>query len=106
MELLRDRGPEFSKAGVRVLGISRDSPWTHIAWAQALDLDFPLLSDWNAEAVHGFGIAQEHRGMRDVAERSAFLIDTGGTVRRAWRYGTTEVPDFDELLSAAQALPS
>jgi glutaredoxin-dependent peroxiredoxin len=106
MELLRDRGREFSEAGVRVLGISRDSPWTHIAWAQALDLDFPLLSDWNAEAVHGFGIAQEHRGMRDVAERTAFLIDTGGTVRGAWRYGTTEVPDFDELLSAAQALSS
>jgi glutaredoxin-dependent peroxiredoxin len=106
MELLRDRGPEFSEAGVRVLGISRDSPWTHIAWAQALDLDFPLLSDWNAEAVHGFGIAREHRGMRDVAERSAFLIDTGGTVRGAWRYGTSEVPDFDELLSAARALSS
>jgi glutaredoxin-dependent peroxiredoxin len=106
MELLRDRGPEFSEAGVRVLGISRDSPWTHIAWAQALDLDFPLLSDWNAEAVHGFGIAQDHRGMRDVAERTAFLIDTGGTVRGAWRYGTSEVPDMDELLSAAQALSS
>jgi glutaredoxin-dependent peroxiredoxin len=106
MELLRDRGKEFSEAGVRVLGISRDSPWTHIAWAQALDLDFPLLSDWNAEAVHGFGIAQEHRGMKDVAERSAFLIDTGGTVRGAWRYGTTEVPDMDELLKAARALSS
>jgi peroxiredoxin len=106
MELLRDRGQEFSEAGVRVLGISRDSPWTHIAWAQALDLDFPLLSDWNAEAVHGFRIAREHRGMRDVAERSAFLIDTGGTVRGAWRYGTSEVPDFDELLSAARALSS
>jgi glutaredoxin-dependent peroxiredoxin len=106
MELLRDRGTEFSEAGVRVMGVSRDSPWTHIAWAQALDLDFPLLSDWNAEAVHGFGIAREHRGMRDVAERTAFLIDTGGTVRGAWRYGTSEVPDFDELLSAAQALSS
>jgi peroxiredoxin len=106
MELLRDRGQEFSEAGVRVLGVSRDSPWTHIAWAQALDLDFPLLSDWNAEAVHGFGIAMEHRGMRDVAERSAFLIDTGGTVRGAWRYGTTEVPDMDELVSAARALSS
>ena len=104
MELLRDRGRDFSEAGVRVLGISRDSPWTHIAWAQALDLDFPLLSDWNAEAVHAFGIAQEHRGMHDVAERSAFLIDTGGTVRGAWRYEPGDVPDFDELLAAAKAL--
>jgi peroxiredoxin len=106
MELLRDRRPEFEEAGVRVLGASRDSPWTHIAWAQALDLDFPLLSDWNAEAVHGFGIAREHRGMRDVAERTAFLIDTGGTVRGAWRYGTSDVPDMDELLAAARALSS
>jgi glutaredoxin-dependent peroxiredoxin len=106
MELLRDRGREFSEAGVRVLGISRDSPWTHIAWAQALDLDFPLLSDWNAEAVHGFGIAHEHRGMTDVAERSAFLIDTGGTVRGAWRYESSELPDMDELVSAARALSS
>ena len=106
MELLRDRSAAFEEAGVRVLGISRDSPWTHIAWAQALDLDFPLLSDWNAEAVHGFGIAQQHRGMRDVAERTAFLIDTGGTVRGAWRYGTTEVPDVDELLAAARASSS
>ena len=43
MELLRDRSQEFEAAGVRVFGISRDSPWTHISWAQALDLNFPLL---------------------------------------------------------------
>ena len=104
MELLRDRGPEFSEAGVRVLGISRDSPWTHIAWAQALDLDFPLLSDWNGEAVRGFGIARDYRGMADVAQRSAFLIDSGGTVRGAWIYEDGELPDFDELVSAAQGL--
>ena len=36
---------------------------------QALDLDFPLLSDWNAEATHGFGVAYEHNGMRDVSRR-------------------------------------
>ena len=104
MELLRDRRREFEEAGVRPMGISRDSGWTHIAWAQVLDLDFPLLSDWNAEAVHGFGVAHDYRGMRDVAERTAFIVDRGGTVRGAWRYGTGEVPDMDELLAAARAL--
>jgi peroxiredoxin len=102
MELLRDRSAEFAEAGVRVFGVSRDSPWTHISWAQALDLNFPLLSDWNAEAVHGFGIAHEFRGFADVAERTAFLVDADGTVRGAWRYGTSEVPDFDALLAAAR----
>jgi peroxiredoxin len=103
MELLRDRSEQFAEAGVHPYGISRDSPWTHIAWMQALDLNFPLLADWNAEAVHGFDIAHDFRGMRDVAERTAFLVDPGGTVRRAWSYGTDQVPDFDELLAAAQA---
>ena len=89
---------------MRVFGVSRDSPWTHIAWSQALDIDVPLLSDWNAEAVTALGIAHEFRGMRDVAERSAFLVDRDGTVRGAWRYETGELPNFDELVEAARAL--
>ena len=104
MELLRDRSEQLAEAGVHPYGISRDSAWTHIAWTQALDLNFPLLSDWNAEAVRGFGVAHEFRGMKEVAERTAFLVDPEGIVRGAWRYGTSEVPDFDELLRAARAL--
>jgi peroxiredoxin len=104
MELLRDRSEEFRAAGVQPYAISRDSPWTHVAWMQALDLDFPLLSDWNGEATRGFGVAFDYRGLRDVSERSAFLIDAGGEVRAAWRYGTSEIPDFDELLEAASGL--
>ena len=42
--------------------------------------------------------------MRGVPERSAFLVDTDGTVRGAWRYETGELPDFDELLAAARSL--
>ena len=104
MELLRDRSAQFGQAGVRPFGISRDSAWTHVAWAQTLDLNFPLLSDWNKEAMRAFGVEGEFRGHRGVAERTSFLVDQGGTVRGAWRYDTAEVPDFDELLRAAQAL--
>jgi peroxiredoxin len=104
MELLRDRSKEFEEAGVRAMAISRDSPWSHVAWMQALDLNFPLLSDWNGEAIRGFGIARDYRGMQDVARRSAFLIDAGGTVRRVWAFEDAELPDFDDFLSAARAL--
>lgn len=103
MSLLRDRRTEFEQAGVDVYGISRDSAWCHVGWSQVLDLNFPLLSDWNGEAVEGFGVAHEHRGMAGVAERTAFLVDPGGTVRQAWRYEAGELPDMDELLAAAQA---
>ena len=85
--------------------ISRDSPWTQTAWSQALDLgEIQFLSDWNGDAVRGFGVAQEFRGLKDVAERTTFLVERGGTVRRAWLYDTGDVPDFDELLAAARAL--
>src|SRR6185295_11013835 len=104
MELLRDRSEEFRAAGVQPYAISRDSPYTHVAWMQALDLDFPLLSDWNAEATHGFGVAYEHNGMRDVSARSAFLVDVEGVVRGAWAYEPSELPDLDELITAARAL--
>ena len=104
MELLRDRSADFEQAGVRVFGVSRDSPWTHIAWTQALDLNFPLVSDWNAEAIQGFGIAREFRDYQDVAERSAFLADRDGTIRAAWGYDDGEVPDLDELLAAARSV--
>ena len=104
MESLRDRGAELRDAGVQPYGISRDSPWTHVAWTQALDLDFPLLSDWNGEATHGFGVAYEHRGLKDVSARSAFVVGTDGVVRGAWRYEPAELPDFDEILEAVRRM--
>lgn len=71
-----------------------------------LGLDFPLLSDWNGDAVRAFGVASSFRGMRDTAVRSAFLVGEDGIIRGAWRYEVTEVPDVEELLSAAASLSS
>jgi peroxiredoxin len=64
----------------------------------------PLLSDWNAEATRGFGVAFDYRGLKDVSERSAFLVDGTGIIRGAWRYETSELPDFDTLLEAVRAM--
>src|SRR3954451_3517432 len=104
MELLRDRRTDFDAVGVQPVGISRDSPWTHIAWAQALDLNFGLLSDFNGDAVRAFGIGFEFRGFKEVAERTTFLVDEAGVIRNAWRYETGDVPDVDDWLEACRAL--
>jgi len=104
MELLRDRREDFERVGVQPVGISRDSPWTHIAWTQALDLNFGLLSDFNGEAVRAFGIGFEFRGFHDVAQRTAFLVGEDGVVRAAWEYETGGVPDVDEWLDACRGL--
>ena len=87
---------------MRSVAISRDSPWSHRAWAEALGLGdaVPLLSDWDGEATRAFGVETERHGMR-VAARSAFLLEDG-TVRQAWMLGS-ELPDVDAVIAAASS---
>ncbi|HEY4620648.1 MAG TPA: redoxin domain-containing protein [Gaiellaceae bacterium] len=99
--LLRDRSDDLAAVGVRPLAISRDSVWSHAAWAQSLGVDVPLLSDWNGEATRAFGVAVELGGMEDVAARSAFLIEDGQTIRAVWMLGR-ELPDIDAVIAAAR----
>jgi peroxiredoxin len=101
--LLRDRSDDLAAVGVRPLAISRDSPWSHAAWAEALGVDVALLSDWNGEAARGFGVAFEARGMEDVAARSSFLVEDGETVRAAWLL-EGGLPDLDAVIETVRAL--
>jgi glutaredoxin-dependent peroxiredoxin len=89
---------------VAVIGVSRDSPYSHLEWARRLGITFPLLSDWNAEAVRAFGVSQTLDGLDDTPVRSAFLADASGVIRFARTYEDGEVPDVAELLEAAAAL--
>jgi peroxiredoxin len=103
---LNARRSELLETGVTPYGISRDSPWSHVAWTQALDIEVGLLSDWSGEAVKALDIVQEYRGLPDVARRAAFVVDGSGIIRGAWRYGASEVSDFDRLVEAARSLSS
>jgi peroxiredoxin len=89
---------------VRVFGISRDSPYSHRAYAATQSLTFPLLSDWSGDAVRAFDVVQELSGMAGVPVRSCFAVDAGGVVRFARRYEDDQVPDIDELLAACTGL--
>jgi len=102
--LLRERREELEEAGVTPFGVSRDSPWSHVAWREALDLELPLLSDWNGDATRAFDIEHTYRGLDGVPERSAFILDGDRIVRWARRYEAGEVPDLDELVEAARSL--
>ena len=100
--LLRDRGDDLAAAGIRAVAISRDSPWSHRSWAEALGVHdaVPILSDWEGEATRGFDVELELHGMR-VAARSAFLL-RDGTVLAAWMLGS-EMPDVDAAIAAASS---
>ncbi len=88
---------------MRPLAISRDSVWSHAAWARTLGVDVPLLSDWNGEATRAFGVAVELGGMEDVAARSSFLIEDGEVIVAAWMLGR-DLPDLDEVVATASRL--
>ena len=101
--LLRDRSVDLEQAGIRPFAISRDSPWSHAAWAMTLGIgDVQLLSDANGQATRGFGVAREVDGVADVDARSAFLIEED-TVRASWLLGT-DLPDLDAVIAAASSL--
>jgi peroxiredoxin len=87
---------------VRAFGISRDSPWSHRAWAESLGVDVPLLSDWSGDATRAFGVAFEPLGMIDVPMRSAFLVRDGTTVQASWLLGG-ELPDVDEIIASVES---
>ncbi len=93
-----------------MLGISVESDRAHTAFAQMLDISFPLLSDFNRQVVEQFGIAytpdQSYSGFWGMSRRSVFVLDRGGTIRYRWISDDPLVaPDVEEVLRAVEAVP-
>lgn len=99
----RDEIAEYGKLGARVFGISVDMPFSLNKFHQENTLSFPLLSDFNKEAITRFGVAYEDfLGLKGVAKRSVFVIDRKGVVRYVW---TTDVAkDFPPLADVRKAI--
>lgn len=84
----RDLHAEFKKAGAVILGISRDSLKSHERFREKMDLPFDLLSDPDEKLCRQFDVIREKslygRTFMGV-ERSTFLLDEQGKLRREWR---------------------
>lgn len=92
-----------------MLGLCVESDRAHTAFANHLDLPFPLLSDFQRQVVQQFGIAytpeQPFGGFWGMSKRSAFVVDRQGTVRYAWVSDDPLVaPDVEEVLRAVESL--
>ena len=79
---------EFEKAGATIVGVSRDPMKKHEKFIGKYDLKVPLASDEDGRISDAFGTwveksmyGRKYMGM----ERSTFLIDADGKVRKAWR---------------------
>ena len=96
---------DFAKAGVRVVGLSRDPMKKHDKFIAKYELKVPLASDEEGAISAAFGTwveksmyGRKYMGM----ERSTFLIGKEGRVERAWR--KVKVPGHaEEVLKAAKS---
>ena len=95
---------EFSKAGVKVVGVSRDPVKSHEKFIGKYDLKVPLVSDEDGRISDAFGTwvqksmyGRKYMGM----ERATYLIGADGRVLKAWR--KVKVPGHaQEVLEAAR----
>lgn len=84
----RDALPRFDGVDAVVLGISPDSVASHQKFRDKNDLNFRLLADESREVAEAYGVWKEKSmyGRKYFGiERSTFLIDEKGVIRREWR---------------------
>jgi peroxiredoxin Q/BCP len=102
----RDLQAAYAKAGVQVVGISRDSVASHDKFAARESLPFPLLSDADETVCRLFDVIKQKSlyGRKYIGvERSTFLLDGSGRLRQEWR--KVKVPGHaEEVLEAARRL--
>jgi peroxiredoxin Q/BCP len=98
--------PDFAKAGVKVVGVSRDPMKSHEKFIGKYGLAVPLVSDEDGRVSEAFGTwveksmyGRKYMGM----ERATYLIGADGRVLKAWR--KVKVPQHaEEVLRAAREL--
>lgn len=79
---------DFAKAGVAVVGVSRDSLKSHAKFKGKYDLAVQLASDESGAVCEAFGtwVEKSMYGKSYMGiERSTFLITSDGTIARIWR---------------------
>ncbi|MEY7847875.1 redoxin domain-containing protein [Natrarchaeobius sp. A-rgal3] len=96
---------EFEDVDASVYGVSRDSPFTLNEFRDQNDLEFGLLSDFNAEIIADYDIEMDFAdlGVYGVAKRSVFVVDDSGEVVYSWVSDDPGVePEYAEVEAAVE----
>jgi peroxiredoxin len=99
----RDQASELNKLNAQVLGVSVDTFFSLKAWADQQKLNFPLLSDFNKDVIRQYGVVNPDMiGLKDIAKRAVFVIDTNGVVRHSSQFPDsnfkTQIPGLAPIL--------
>jgi peroxiredoxin Q/BCP len=98
--------PEFEAAGARVIGVSKDSPTSHVQFKakHGIHVELATVADDAALEPWGAWVEKSMYGRKYMGiDRMTVLIDKDGVVRRIWR--KVKVPGHvAEVLKAVQSL--
>ncbi len=96
----RDRMDDYKRAGVKVYGVSLDSPESHRQFREKHNLNFPLLTDEGGRASEALGVLRENR---ERANRVTFLLDPDGKIAKVYPEVSPET-HADDILKDASSL--
>ncbi len=94
---------EFKSHGAELVGISVDGAWCHEAYAQARNLHFPLLADFEPKGAISKIYGAYHDGA-GFSQRALFVIDKDGIIRWSYLSPVGVNPGADGILDALEAL--
>lgn len=102
----RDALGDLRDHGAKVFGISVDSPFSHKKFKEENGINYPLLSDFSKEVCRSYGVYYDEKfGLRGVAKRSVFVLDSDGVVRYKWVTEDPSVPpDVTEVARVVEEL--
>jgi peroxiredoxin len=103
LALFQELLPEFEPYDAQMLGISVDSAWSHLAFAEDRHIHFPLLADFEpkGQTARAYGVYQEAVG---EAGRALFVIDEQGVISWSYLSPTGVNPGANGILKALDAL--
>lgn len=101
----RDAEADMAALGVQVLGVSLDGLDSHRKFVEKHGLNFPLLADTDGRIHDAYGAWKGGVWGRNAmgVDRSTFVIDRDGVVRKVWR-GVKPNGHGDEVLSFIRTL--
>jgi len=101
--LYNEMRDEFATYGAQILGVSVDGEWCHKAYAEALRIKFPLLSDFEpkGEVSRRYGAYDADQG---VSQRALFVIDGNGVIRWSYLSPAAVNPGADGIFRALDEL--
>jgi len=103
------RENEFKQRNTRLLGLSIDSVYSHLAWIRSIEqlfevkIGFPVVADLDAKVAQAYGMI--HPGASDtVTVRTVYFIDPTQMIRAAIYYPLNVGRNVEEILRALEAL--